>query len=314
MNKLAEINFTVTGTGGVPIDEVSGTTLSGSVGGSSPTVISPLPAMSNRPGFRFYVDNVVDYFQYDGGVGEVLKFSSLYLPSQRRSFVLWYYSHGSATHDAGATNYIWGGDSNGFAIHNDGLRFVRNSMATYTDSSGNNKGWHSAVTVIDRINGTYECYFDGALVYNDTTMPNLTYSGSTYGMRFGHPATDREADVSLGYVATYDTALDSGTVNSIYNDFIRDSAAGNEPLAVLSGIILDLEDVPASGAPFYLIKTSDGEIYHQGNTSNNGEFLLDIPFSGHYIAVTSALPPASGARAISLVATSGGNITYYDGS
>jgi len=314
MAKLAEINFTVTGTGNVPIDEITETTLNGSIVGSIPTVINPLPTMSNRPGFRFFVDNVQEAFQYDATAGEALKFSSAYLPTQKRSFVFWYYCHGASTHDGGATNYMWGGDANGFALHNDGVKFIRDGGTVYTAATGKNVGWHNVVTTIDRASNAYRCYLDSSLVYNDSTLPSLAYSGSTYHMSFGHSATDRESDISLGYAATYDTILDDTTISGIYNDFIRDSAAGNEPLAVLSGIILDFYDAPASGVPFYLIKTSDDEIYHRGTTSGNGEYILDVPFSGHYVAVTTTLPPNIGARAISLEASTSGTITYYDGS
>lgn len=314
MAKLIEINFTVTGTGGVPIDEVSGTTLSGTILGTSPTKVNPLPGLVNRPGFRFFVDNIQDGFQYDGTLAESLKFSSTYSPTQKRSFVFWYYSHGQSTHDGGATNYMWGGDANGFALHSDGVRFIRNSSTVHTSPAGRNVGWHSVITTIDRVSNSYKCYFEGSLVYSDSTVPNLTFTGSSFPMSFGHPATDRESDISLGYAATYDTVLDATTISGIYSDFIRDSAAGNEPLAVLSGVILDFNDVPASGVPFYLIKTSDGQIYHRGTTSGTGEYVLDVPFSGHYVAVTTTLPPKIGARAISLEATTTGTITYYDGS
>lgn len=309
MTKLIEFNF-CSFSGSVPVDEVSGTTLSGTVNGS-PSIVSPLPSMTNRPGIRFLVNNVADNYTFPQAAADGLKMASLYMPTQRRSFVLWYYCH-SSSHDATSTNYIWGGDASGFAVQTTGLRYIRDSSAVYTTSTGTNVGWHNAVVTIDRVAPAYKCYYKGSLVYSDTTVPATTNSGLSTVL--GQAATDRESDISFGYVATYDTILDATTVSGIYQDFIRDSAAGNEPLAVLSGIILDINDQPTSGTPFYLIKTSDGQIYNRGVTSSSGTYTLDVPFSGHYVAVASTTPPNLGARAISLAASTSGTVTYYDGS
>jgi hypothetical protein len=309
MSKIAEINF-CTFSGNVPIEGISNTTLSGSLIGTAPDIANPLPTMVNRPGVRYpRTSSVQREYNWPYDAGEVLRFEGDYSGKLKRSFILWYYAH-SITHD-GANNYIWNTGTNGFTLRGLGLRVLLNNVTVVTDISGTSVGWHCAVITVDRVIGESKVYLDGSLIATSTALPSSTLTNS---VRVGHLVSSQRHDSSLGQISVFDTILDASTISGVYSDFIRDSAAGDDPLVTLSGVILDYDNVPASGAPFYLIKSSDNEIYHKGVTDSNGQYLLDVPFSGHYVAVATTVPPKKGARAISLEATSSGTINYYDGS
>jgi hypothetical protein len=309
MAKLAEFNFCAF-SGGLPIDEVSKTTLSGYLLGSAPSTINPLPGKVNRPGLRYIINNTQKQFTYDNDVVDGLRFHSTFLPTQRRTFVFWYYCNGTS-HDTGLNNYGWDSAANGFGLQTTGLQYFLNGGTVATAAGGNVIGWHNAVMTIDRTIPRTTCFFDSASFFNTSTVPA---TGSANPVRIGHIASTREADMSIGYVATYDTILDAATISGIYQAGLMDTAAGNSPLALMSGVVLDLDNKTISGAPLYLIKTSDGQMYHKTTASSGGLYTVPVPFPGNYVLAASSIPPARGARAISLSASTSGTITYYDGS
>lgn len=307
MVKTAEIDFT-SFSGGVPIDNISSTTLGGTVEGT-PTIVPTMPGFTYRPGVYFPIDDVVDRYIFDVNTvgGESLKIASSYVPTSQRSLVFWYYCYSSA-HDGGATNYIWGGDASGFAIHSDGLYFVRDSTVIYTAASGTAVGWHNAVVTMDRVGNEYRCYFDGSPVYNDTTMAALTYSGLNPAI--GHPTTVRESDTGVGYVASYDHILSPTDVAVLYTNFLLDSA-NPYPFVQMVGVVRDVNETVISGANVLVYDHSVHQVVEETLSESNGVYTVNFPNPGEFsIYTTKSGTP--GGRASALTVTSGQQIIIYD--
>jgi len=166
-------------------------------------------------------------------------------------------------------------------------------------------GWHNVIATIDRNSGVQKVYFDGSLI---TTLNGFALLPSTTRgkSRIGGFDNSRENSMQLGYVATYDHILQQGEVDEIYATFMRDSAAGETPLHVISGTVYDVDNVPASGNTVYLIRESSNYIEYYTTTDGSGYYEVPISFSGNYTLVGTNVPNSDeGGRAQPLIATSG---------
>jgi hypothetical protein len=250
-------------------------------------------------------------------------FSGVYT---RRSFVVWFYLHGSA--ETG-TNGLYGeNDSStspraGFFMYNGSqFRCYANSSNIISSSFGDlQQGtWHCGVITIDRAEPKTRLYLDGELVGSSSTVHGATslLATSPYAyLQIGDINGSREANVTYGYLATYDEKLSPASISGIYETFLIDSVTGDDPAFSVSGTVFDVRDLAISGAPVYLINTDDDSIAHITTTSGDGSYVTHIPFAGDYVLVTANDPPAIGARALSLSASGvagSGSITFYDGS
>ena len=308
MIRLVELDFTRF-SGGVPIDNVSDTTLSGVTSGS-PNLARVMPSFTFRPGAYFTVDNVVDSYTFSVSTvgGESLKMSSTYSPTSKRSFVLWYYCY-STSHDTGAINYIWGGDANGFALTSvTGLQYIRDDAQVYATSSGTSVGWHNAVITIDRLNNEYRCYYNGDPVYNDTSIPSTTYN--YLDATIGQLSTGAEADFGLGYIATYDSILSPVEISILYNNFLLD-AKNPYPFTKMVGVVRDVDGATISGANVLLYDHVSHQTVDEAVSDSTGVYTVRFPSPGEY-SIYSSKSGTAGGRAASLTVTSGEQIIVYD--
>jgi len=320
MAKIWEVDFTVfSGASDVAVDNVGTQDLITPTGTVGMTKVSPLPGFLFRPGLSF--PRVGTGVRYEITASDSVNaiFSDSY---NQRSFVCFYYASGSAWGSSaplwadfvGSTFYEgWKGGSSSLAVE-----LGNSTVGTYPNSFITTSGWKLAVITVDKLSTASHIYGRSeADDYNSGLISQVPFTSATRTTRIGASSTSKEMKGSLGYVATYDNILTSGTVDNIWNTFLTDSLIGNPP-AVVSGIVYDDSEVAVSGADVFLVYNSDLTIGFAGYdvTTSSGTYEIDVPLFGDY-TLASSNPPNDGARAVSftLSGTPGsGSITFHDGS
>jgi len=318
MVKIWEVDFTsFSGATNTALDNIGDQHLTSHTGIQK---ISTVAGFSFRPGLTWGAGGAANYYDLVAGSNERASWNSNYNPTQKRSFVMWFYSRGIVPED-GAT--LWGSADDGSLTAENG--FITGPSSTYDEdlyyayNNGSDvsiaenlflsTGWHCAVATIDRTNGEQRVYVDNSLAFWTNNFSDLP-STSNFKSRLGDFDSSREISMQLGYVATYDHILYPPEVAEIYERFMFDSAAGETPLHVISGFVYDLNNNPAVGNRVYLIRESSNYIEYYTTTNGAGYYEVPISYSGNYTLIGTNSPNlGAGGRAQPLLATAGG-ITF----
>ena len=318
MVKIWEIDFTTFSGGGndEPQDNVGTQHLSSVIG--TPTKLTTVGGLTNRPGIRFNINNSDQRYEISTAGANNGKFRNAYSPTSKRSFVLWCYVP-STSRDSD-NSIIWGDDNSntyrsGFMINTSSqFELFVGSSARHTTPAATAGSWHMLAMTVDRTLPKTVLYHQGLEVASGTYVPS-TSEGSGYRSSIGDTFQTREPGVDVGLVQTYDHILSSGSIAGLYESFLLDSAGGEDPIFTLSGTVYDTTNTAVSGAPVALYHVEDNEVYERVDADGNGDYVLNIPFAGEYVVFTSSMPPNRGARAVSLSASGvagSGTVTFYD--
>ena len=316
MVKIWEVDFT-SFSGTQPQDNIGTQHLSSVVG--APPTLSTIGGLSNRPGVRFPLNNVLNRYDIVGSSAHNAKFENDYFPTSKRSFVMWCYKSDDSRDTSGE---IWMDKNsftrmNGFQILNDNsFRFRVGGLSRYTTATQSGSGWHMLAITVDRTISETNIYYQGEWVASGTYVPAAS-EGPFYGAGIGDFDSNTECNLDLGLCTTYDNVLSPASISGLYETFLIDSLAGEDPAFVISGTLYDPILTPISGAPIYLINVNDDEIYSKSVSASGGYYEIDIPFAGDYLLATTNFTVSSGARAVGLTASGvagSGSITFHDGT
>jgi len=329
MVKIWEVDFT-SFSGTYPVDNIDNIPAVDVLG--TVQSVTTLPDFSYRPGISLNANTTRDGYVFDREseyVGCKGNYSGSYTT---RSFICWFnlYDNAGTTGNNGVTGlYCENGGVSGAntglflyktSFDNHRIRFYVNNTMVIEVPTGNIDldTWHCAVLTVNKGTPIAKLYLDGVYINQTSTVPDNAYSGGTdLETLLGLPVSFYEPPVKMGYIATYSEELSPTSISGIYDTFLVDSLAGDDPAFVISGTVYDTRDLPASGTSVYLINTSDNELADIQVTSSGGDYTTYIPFSGDYILVSANNTPSVGARALSLTASGvagSGTITFYDGS
>jgi len=240
-------------------------------------------------------------------------------PAATRSWAIWYYQVAELNTNAnwdstGGGGYIWVSNSsdantvdNGFyAAGSPGAircGFGSQILDSFSDPGPNN--WHLLAATLDRNINQVKFYVDGVRVASGTGATFMPATGTGNEQCIGYRSTSRQGNFLLGQAMTFDHVLSDAEVQTMYNTFLVDSSAGNDPYQTFSGTVFGLGGLPASGASIYLIHQDTGKIEFSTSSSGDGSYQVIVPYSGSYTLV-STLTPSGGSRSFPMSAISGG--------
>ena len=320
MAKIWEVDFTVFsgGSSDVALDNIGDQDLA--FGITNIVKVDPLPDFNFRPGVTFRRNGTENRYNLSNTGNSNATFTESY---GQRSYVMWYYNHGSWE----ARAPIWaevqsGGDNvqNGWRnnFSNSQLQFFANgsAIANYPTHFNTATGWKLIVATINKTSGQTNVYGRsdaGDYFASSTTVPS---NSPTFTHMMGDNGTTRESDFSVGYMATFDHILNASEIDAIEEAFLVDETVAVPP-GVVSGVVFDSDKVPISGADVFLIFNDNPfQLVDYTSTDGEGFYNLSIPYFGDFTLVSSNPPDTQGARAISLTLTGtpgSGSIIFHDG-
>lgn len=308
MAKIWEVNYTVfSGVSNVAFDAVGTQHLTSETGIIK--TATPLPDLSIRKGVSFVVDNTIQFYNLTSGSVTNAQYRSGW--SSARSYVCWIYNKDNLMSgwDSNADDSIWAAvDASDVVLDGFFVEAVTNKKlaakinGTSYHSAVDSQGWHLMVLTVDKGATQSKFYVDNVLVQSVAAVVGVAApSAEVIGSRL----TTKEGNFYLGYTATYDEILTSGQINTIYNTFLKDTNALGNAINTLSGTLYNTPGVTVSGAYLYAIHQDTGKVESSGVSSGNGEFALELPFSGGY-AITAISGSSMGSASLFVSATSSG--------
>lgn len=310
MAKIWEIHYTTFS--GTFNDQPQDTVGSGhlTVAGSAPPLIEPGPSFNVRRAVDISNNGTLESYNYST-VDEAKFGTNFYGLSGRRSFVMWMYKKGS-----GDTNGALWGDADasftrsGLKMEGSNLNLVINNNFIYNSSAGfGSSQWHNIIVTVDPFaspsSDRVKLYLNNALIANTSSLPTTSYSI----FRIGDLTTSREANVILGYTATYDHVLNEQEVENIYNSFLVDSNdPANFPYAEVSGKVFDAGGFPLEGADVIAFDPATDSIVANDTTTVGGDYSLQFESAGVF-KLTASKPGVLGGRVVE-VTVSGGQVSF----
>lgn len=319
MGKIWEVDFTrFSGSSAVAYDNIGSQDLT--VPSNIVRVSGTVPGFNYRPGIYFSLDGI-DTQSYNLQASNTSNAFWRH-PDNTRSWNMWLYQVNSLSSntwwDSGNAqdSYLWvsnlslaSNSDNGFYAAGGGSSTYRcrfNSNALDSGFTPQSNSWHMLTATLDRTNSTVKFYVDGVLRASASGASYMPATGTSNEQCIGYRHLNDEGTFYLGLVQTYDHVLSSGEVSALYGTFLVDSVIGEStPYQTLSGYVFGTDGLPSSGATVYLLHQDTNNIEAMVTTSGDGYYEVIVPYSGSY-TVISTLTPSGGARAVAMLATSGG--------
>lgn len=316
MTKIFEVTFAQfdPGASNNAVDLIGGQNLNVNSGVNK---LNPVNEFTFRPGVTF---PFTDYYALSNANNSNAVFNGSYT---KRTWVCWYYSLGVNWGSAGIlwaernlTSTFYNGWSRNSALDPLTGRVNDTFQAQYPSTFIDTAGWKLAVMVSDKsLNQTRffgrseDDNFDSSVL---NSVPSASESATTW--IGGSTAGNNFSAMNLGYIATYDEAFNSSQVDLVYEAFLRDSLQAEYAVAVISGIVYDLNVLPISGANVYLLNDDLNQLQGYTPADQNGNYLMYIPFFGDYTITSSntAVTSGSGSFTFTVTGTQGNeSIIFY---
>lgn len=320
MSKIYEVDFTATGTN--MIDSVSGISTPYVV--TNPVRIVPLPGFNVRPGRYYNAAANGTTLPTPVGDTQLCRFKEIPITRSRKSFLMWLYTTGAAqptTYESsiwadnsstlGATGWSQSTTSSG------SLQFRTDSTVrgVVTPTGVMNKpGWHMITATIDTntTSGGTKVYYNKGLYLTYSGYPSSAASITETTIKLPGPTLHAEALFEVGLLTIYDHILSQTEINNLYDTFLPDTLSQTPFLISVSGVVVGVNNTPISGAFVGVFNHDSRQLESLSDTDANGNYKAYFSTKGNYTMFSSHPPTNSGGRAIPVIVSSGGTVTFYD--